>query len=90
MGIVYAIPSDWRFIIKNNSFGEILHFDENAFYFPVKGKMFDLLSTSSKIMYKGFISFKAVPPTARVKWEEKYPSLVDEWEKFTLYHSMSP
>ncbi len=82
MGIVNAITSGWLSIIKNNSSTKRIDFNENSFYLPVKGEKLDVSSCSSKIVYKESISFKAVPPTARAKWEEQYPTLSeDKWKK---------
>ena len=85
MGIVNAIPSGWRSIIKNNSSTKLIDFNENSFHLPVKGETLDVLSCSSKIVCKEFLSFKAVLPTARAKWgNSTQPCQKINGNKFTL------
>ena len=81
MGIVNAIPGEWRSIIKENTFTDPHPFNENTFLLPVKGDIVDLLSTSSKTLYKGFCSHKATTPTAQARLNTEYPNLSVEWKK---------
>ena len=81
MGIVNAIPGEWRSIIKENTFTDPHPFNENTFLLPVKGEIVDLLSTSSKTLYKEFCSHKATTPTAQARLNTEYPNLSVEWKK---------
>ena len=56
-------------------------FNENTFLLPVKGEIIDLLSTSSKTLYKEFCSHKATTPTAQARLNTEYPNLSVEWNK---------
>ena len=83
MGIGNAIPGEWRSIIKVNTFtGHDPHpFNGNTFLLPIKGEIVDLLSTSSKTLYKEFCSDKATTPSAQARLNTEYPNLSDEWKK---------
>ena len=82
MGVVSAIPNEWRSTIKGKSVHVDPHpFIENSFRVPIRGKMFDLSSVSSKILYREFRSRKEIPPTAQAKFKEEYPSLSIEWKE---------
>ena len=77
-----AIPNEWRSTIKGKSVHVDPHpFIENSFRVPIIGKMFDLSSVSSKILYREFRSGKEIPPTAQAKFKEEYPSLSIDWKE---------
>ena len=82
MGVVSAIPNEWRSIIK----GRRVHVDphpffENSFRVRIRGEMFDLSSVSSKTLYREFRSRKVIPPTAQAKFKEEYSSLSVDWKE---------
>ena len=82
MGVVTAIPNEWCSAIKGKSVHVDPHpFIENSFRVPIRGKMFDLSSVSSKILFREFRSRKEIPPTAQAKFKEKYPSLSIDWKE---------
>ena len=81
MGIVNAIPGEWQSIIEENMFTDPHPFNENTFLLPVKGEIVDLLSTSSKTLYKEFCSHKATTPTAQARLNTEYPNLSVELKK---------
>ena len=82
MGVVSAIPNEWRSTIK----GKSVHVDprpfiEDSFQVPIRCEMFDLSSVSSKTLYREFRSRKEIPPTAQAKFKEEYPSLSTDWKE---------
>ena len=69
MGVVSAIPKEWRAIIKGESICcETYPCPANSFEVPIKGEMLDISSISSKIVYEEFLSRKVIPPTAQNKY----------------------
>ena len=57
MGVVSAIPNEWRSTIKGKSVYVDPHpFIENSFRVPIRGEMFDLLSVSSQTLHREFRS----------------------------------
>ena len=59
MGVVSAIPNEWRSTIKGKSVHVDLHpFIEDSFQVPIRGEMFDLSSFSSKTLYREFRSLQ--------------------------------
>ena len=82
MGVVSAIPNEWRSTIK----GRRVHVDphpffESSFRVRIRGEMFDLSSVSSKTLYREFRSRKVMPPTAQAKFKEEYSSLSVDWKE---------
>ena len=82
MGVVSAIPNEWRSTIK----GRRVHVDphpffESSFRVRIRGEMFDLSSVSSKTLYREFRSRKVIPPTAQAKFKEEYSSLSVDWKE---------
>ena len=66
MGVVSAIPKEWRSIIRGESiYCETYPCPANSFEVPIKGEMLDISSISSKIVYEEFLSRKVIPPTAQ-------------------------
>ena len=60
-------------------------FIENCFQVPIKGKMFDLSSISSKMLYREFCSRKEIPSTAQAKLKDEYPNLSVDWKETYLF-----
>ena len=82
MGVVSAIPKEWRSIIKGEStYCETYPCPANSFEVPIKGEMLDISSISSKIVYEEFLSRKVIPPTAQNKYKKEYPNLSVDWKK---------
>ena len=82
MGVVSAIPNEWRSTIKGKSvYCEPHPYTENSFQVPIGGQMIDLASISSKMVYKEFRSRKEIPPTAQAKFKDEYPELSIDWKK---------
>lgn len=82
MGVVGAIPKEWRSIIKGESiYCETYPCPANSFEVPIKGEMLDISSISSKIVYEEFLSRKVIPPTAQNKYKKEYPNLSVDWKK---------
>ena len=82
MGVVSAIPKEWRSIIKGESiYCETYPCPANSFEVPIKGEMLDISSISSKIVYEEFLSRKVIPSTAQNKYKKEYPNLSVNWKK---------
>ena len=76
MGVVSAIPNEWRSTIKGKSVHVDPHpFFEDSFQVAVRCEMFDLSSVFSKTLYREFRSRKEIPPTTQAKFKEEYSSL---------------
>ena len=85
MGVVNAIPSGWHSVMKGNVFTTPSPLNESCYFLSVKAEIMDILNMPSKNVYKEFSSCKSTPPTAQAKWEDKYPSPLDEWTKNILF-----
>ena len=82
MGVVSAIPNEWRSTIKGRSVHTDPHpFFENSFRVRIRGEVFDLSSVSSKTLYREFRSRKVIPSTAQAKFKEEYSSLSVDWKE---------
>ncbi|KAL9988158.1 hypothetical protein ACROYT_G002566 [Oculina patagonica] len=82
MGVVSAIPKEWRSIIKGESiYREPYSCPANSFEVPIKGEMLDISNIPSKIVYEEFLSRKVIPPTAQKKFKNDYPNLSVDWKK---------
>ena len=76
LGVVSAIPNEWRSTIKGKSVHvEPYPFIENSFQMPIRGKVFDLSRISSKILYREFRSLKEIPSITQAKLKDGYPNL---------------
>ena len=85
MGVVSAIPNEWRSTIKGKSVHVDPHpFIEDSFKVPIRCEMFDLSSVSSKTLYREFRSRKEIPPTAQAKFKEEYPIFSTDWKEIYL------
>ena len=69
MGIVNALPSEWRSIMKGNAFTPSSLLNESSYFLSVKGEMMDyhILNIPSKNVYEEFCSYKSTPPTVQAK-----------------------
>ena len=81
MGIVNALPDEWRSIMKGNVFTPPTPLKDSFHFLSVKGEIMDILNIRSKDVYRAFCASKSTPPTAQAKWEGEYPSLLGEWTK---------
>jgi len=81
MGIVNAIPSKWRSLIKAKSYCVPLPLERTLFQITIVGKLVDLLDVTSKMVYNEFRSHKQTPPTAKAKLMSRYPDLSIEWKR---------
>ena len=72
MGVVSAIPNEWRSIIKGEgTYCKLYPCSANSFQVSIKGAMTDVSSISSKIVYEEFRSRKVIPPTAQTKYNQR-------------------
>ena len=82
IGVISAIPDEWRSTIKGKSVHvDPLPFIENSFRVPIRGEMLELSSVSSKTLYREFRSRKVISPTAQTKFKEEYPNLSFDWKE---------
>ena len=82
MGVVSALPNEWRSTIKGKSVHvERNPFIDDSFQVPIRGEMVDLSSISSKTLYREFRSREEIPPTAQAKLKDDYPNLSIDWKE---------
>ena len=81
MGIVDAIPREWRQIIRQSAQHlPPLHIGDTI-YLKLENSQVALLKVSSKLLYTAFKSRKQAPPTAQKKFLKKFPQLQIDWSK---------
>ena len=81
MGIVDAIPREWRQIIRQSAQHlPPLHIGDTI-YLKLEDSQVALLKVSSKLLYTAFKGRKQAPPTAQKKFLEKFPQLQIDWSK---------
>jgi len=84
IGIVDAIPKEWRLIIKESHIQHQQLYPQqhlDTVYIYIDETKSDLLKASSKLLYKGFKTKKQTPPTAKRKLKDKYPEVIEDWKK---------
>ena len=80
MGIVNAIPKEWRLIIRHNQ--QHTHPPLNhVIKIKIDGAFVDLLKISSKMVYNEFKRMKQTVPSAQAKTNSRYPEFSLEWKK---------
>ena len=55
MGIVNALSSEWRSIMKGNAFTPPSPLNESSYFLSVKGEMMDILNVRSKMCSRSFV-----------------------------------
>lgn len=83
MGVINAIPNEWRQIIKQSQH-HILSPSIDIFQINIGGINVNLLKVKSKTIYNEFKRKKQTAPSAQIKLNNKYPELSVEWKKITL------
>ena len=79
--IVDAIPREWRQIIRENTQHSLpSHIGDNV-YLKLENSEVTLSKVSSKLLYNVFKSKKQIPPTAQMKFQEKFPQLQADWKE---------
>ena len=89
IGIVDAIPKEWRLIIKESHIQrQQLHPQQHldTVYIHIDETKSDLLKASSELLSKGFKTKKQTPLTAKRKLKDKYPEVIEDWKKNSLSH----
>ena len=81
MGVLDAIPKEWRSIIKINPYCAPSPMDQAGFELIIAGKVIDLAKVTSKLVYNAFRSLKQTPATAKTKISKIYPDLAIDWKK---------
>ena len=81
MGVIDAIPNEWRSIIKTNPYCAPSMLDQTCFVLTIAGKTIDLANVTSKLVYREFRSVKQTTATAKAKILSKYPDLSIDWER---------
>ena len=81
MSIVDAIPREWRQIIRESTQHSLpSHIGDNV-YLKLENSEVTLSKISSKLLYNAFKSKKQIPPTAQIKFQEKFPQLQADWKE---------
>ena len=81
MGVLDAIPKEWRSVIKINPYCAPSPMDQTCIELIIAGKVTDLANVSSKLVYNEFRSLKQTPATAKAKILNKYLDLAIDWKK---------
>ena len=81
MGVLDAIPKEWRSIIKVHPYCAPSPMDHAGFELIIAGKVIDLAKVTSKLVYNAFRSLKQTPVTAKTKILKIYPDLTIDWKK---------
>lgn len=80
MGIINAIPNEWRLIIKQRQ-QHVYSPSNETIQINIDGVNVDLLKVTSKMIYNEFKRKKQTTPSAQIKLNQKYPELSVEWKK---------
>ena len=80
IGIVDAIPSEWRLIIKQSTQHPCSHLSDKI-NLNIDNSETDLSKVSSRLLYNAFKKRKQVPPSAQKKMNEKFPELQVSWKE---------
>ena len=75
MGVIDAIPNEWRFIIKTNPYCAPSPSDQTCPVSTIAGKTMDLANVTPKSVYRGFRSVRRTTATAKAKILSQYPDL---------------
>ena len=75
MGVIDAIPNEWRFIIKTNPYCAPSPSDQTCPVLTIAGKTMDLANVTPKSVYRGFRSVRRTTATAKAKILSQYPDL---------------
>ena len=81
MGVLDALPKEWRSILKTNPYCAPFPMDQTCFELIIAGKVIDLANVTSKLVYNEFRSLKQTPATAKAKILNKYLDLATAWKK---------
>ena len=81
MGVIDAIPNEWRSIIKTNPYCAPSTLDQTCFVLTIAGKTIDLANVTSKLVYREFRSVKQTTASAKAKILSKYPDLSIDWKR---------
>ena len=81
MGIVYAIPRQWKLIIRQST-QHITSYISDMIYLKMGNSDEVALSeVSSKKLYEAFRNTKQVPPAPQTKLKEKFPHFSVDWKE---------
>ena len=83
MGILDALPKEWRSIIKTYPYCAPSPMDQTSFELIIPDKVIDLANVTSRWVYNEFGLLKQTPATAKAKILNKYPDLAIaiDWKK---------
>jgi len=90
MGIVNAIPNEWKLIIKQSQ-QHICPPSNDTFQINIENATVNVLKVTLKMLYNEFKYKKQTAPSAQKKIKLKYPNLSLEWKEiysllFTVTH----
>lgn len=80
IGIVDAIPSEWRLIIKQSAQHPCSHLSDKI-NLNIDNSETDLSKVSSRLLHNAFKKRKQVPPSAQKEMNEKFPKLQVGWKE---------
>ena len=80
MGVINAIPNEWRLIIRQSQ-QHIYSPSSDTIQINIDGININLLKVNSKMIYNEFKRKKQTVPSAQIKLDNKYPELSVEWKK---------
>ena len=81
MSTIDAIAREWRQIIRESTQHSLpSHIGDNV-YLKLENSKVTLSKVSSKLLYNAFKSKKQIPPTAQMKFQEKFPQLQADWRE---------
>ena len=80
MGVINAIPNEWRLIIKQSQ-QHIYSLSIDTIQISIDGINVNLLKVNSKMIYNEFKRKKQTAPSAQIKLNNKCPELSMGWKK---------
>ena len=80
IGIVDAIPSEWKLTIKQTTQHPCSHLSAKI-NLTINNSETDLSKVSSRLLYNAFKKRKQVPPSAQKTMIEKFPELQVSWKE---------
>ena len=80
IGIVDAIPSEWRLIIKQSKQHPCLHLSDKI-KLNINNSETDLSKVSSRLLFNALKERKQIPPSAQKKMNETFSELQVSWKE---------
>ena len=81
MGVVHALPSDWKTIIRSSLCKNEVRPIPDTPYIKLNCGSLPISDVTSKQIYHSVLWKKQIPPTAQQKITDKYSDAVINWKK---------